>query len=652
MREKKTRFRGMGLVAAVAMLGSQAGAAVLVYDGFDSAATADAANGVYANDWLTNAPNPEVAGGNMVGIQASDTWTAHADYRIDDGKIGLKDSWVRERKASRAITVDMSGKTVAWASAIVSAYLPDYGNGNYPMAVVGFSDSNFGSAAGAGLGFRWNHDTEQWNISTRHLNGGWAYGTVQASVGTDTGEFYLLWKMDDAANELSVWVNPTDTNTAPTAVFAFDGQVGNITHMNLLTYRLNDTLIDSINMFTVDELRLGETMQDVFIDYTPGLLAFEGFDTADTADAANGIYQTGVSFTNAANANVAGGNMIGFQSSDAWSAGSKTCDYLMPMNGKGGAKIIVSDSEKHATRAIAESLSGKTVLWQSATMSVDYDYGAVAGTNAVYNPIAVAGYGGYDVLYRVGAYLGFRWDGSNWDLVARYKNTAGSAVWQVVKENLGTTVADTFLVWKMDDANDELSIWIDAAETNAAPDVVLADYANTVGNIVNINIFTYRLGRSEGGHHAFLVDDLKLGETMLSVMPRRIVGYSGWAETWGVDIGASSADYDGDGLINLHEYGLDGDPTNALDQGTSPELSIATIGGANWLYYIHPQRAASDSGLTYYLETSTDLVTGTWTNTGYAVAGTNDTGGVLDFVTNVADMAESGKFIRLKIVEE
>lgn len=127
------------------------------------------------------------------------------------------------------------------------------------------------------------------------------------------------------------------------------------------------------------------------------------------------------------------------------------------------------------------------------------------------------------------------------------------------------------------------------------------------------------------------------------------IGYAGWAQGWGVDIGEGTEDYDDDGLSNIYEYGLGGDPTNALDQGTAPEFGIENIGGTNWVGYIHPQLSDLKSGLSYYLETCTDLATGIWTNGGYTVAGTNVVVGELDFVTNVISTVEDEKFIRLII---
>ena len=122
-----------------------------------------------------------------------------------------------------------------------------------------------------------------------------------------------------------------------------------------------------------------------------------------------------------------------------------------------------------------------------------------------------------------------------------------------------------------------------------------------------------------------------------------LTGYDLWASTNGV--GASTNDFDNDGLSNLTEYGLNGNPTNALNQGTMPVFSRF----GNGFIYVHPKRS-DDVLLIYTVETTTNLLdAGSWTNDGYTVTGTNITGGTLDFVTNDVDTIQSEKFIRLKI---
>ncbi|HKL21816.1 MAG TPA: hypothetical protein VJ904_08420, partial [Tichowtungia sp.] len=64
--------------------------------------------------------------------------------------------------------------------------------------------------------------------------------------------------------------------------------------------------------------------------------------------------------------------------------------------------------------------------------------------------------------------------------------------------------------------------------------------------------------------------------------------------------------------------------------------------------YIHPQRS-DDPALRYWVETTTNLSVGVWTNEGCVAIGTNVTGGTLDFVTNDVGILEKNKFFRLKI---
>ena len=129
-------------------------------------------------------------------------------------------------------------------------------------------------------------------------------------------------------------------------------------------------------------------------------------------------------------------------------------------------------------------------------------------------------------------------------------------------------------------------------------------------------------------------------------------GYAGWAGQWGGTnvIGSGSVDFDEDGLSNIYEYGLDGNPADELDQGTLPEYTVLNAGGTNVFSYIHPQRFDSEGELAYSLALAADLVVGDWvTNAGYTVTGTNVTSETLNFVTNTIPMEEARKYIRLII---
>jgi len=120
--------------------------------------------------------------------------------------------------------------------------------------------------------------------------------------------------------------------------------------------------------------------------------------------------------------------------------------------------------------------------------------------------------------------------------------------------------------------------------------------------------------------------------------------YAAWTYDWGIDIGSETNDYDDDRLDNLGEYALGGNPTNAADVGQVPTLG--SDGGT--MVYVHAQRA-DDSTLSYYLETSTNLVSTVWTNSGYTVMATNVTGEMFNYVTNALSIDRDRAFFRLRV---
>jgi hypothetical protein len=120
--------------------------------------------------------------------------------------------------------------------------------------------------------------------------------------------------------------------------------------------------------------------------------------------------------------------------------------------------------------------------------------------------------------------------------------------------------------------------------------------------------------------------------------------YEAWTYDWGIDIGSDTNDYDGDQLDNLGEYALGGNPTNATDVGQVPILD--SNGGT--MVYVHAQRAG-DSNLFYYLETTTNLVSTVWTNSGYTVTATNVTGEMFNYVTNALSIGQDQAYFRLRV---
>ncbi|MCU0857796.1 MAG: carbohydrate binding domain-containing protein [Pontiellaceae bacterium] len=124
-------------------------------------------------------------------------------------------------------------------------------------------------------------------------------------------------------------------------------------------------------------------------------------------------------------------------------------------------------------------------------------------------------------------------------------------------------------------------------------------------------------------------------------------------ETWTVDtyklwaaLNAVSdhpdEDKDNDGFNNLYEYAFAGNPTNALNQGTAPTF----VKEGNQFMYRCLQRN-NDTNLTYCVEVCTNLLSGNWTEAGFATV-TNETIGDFNDVGYIVPTNGSGLYVRIK----
>lgn len=126
-------------------------------------------------------------------------------------------------------------------------------------------------------------------------------------------------------------------------------------------------------------------------------------------------------------------------------------------------------------------------------------------------------------------------------------------------------------------------------------------------------------------------------------------GYDVWAALYSLTNGASGDD-DGDGVANLSEYALDGNPTNSADRGTMPEL---VYGAGDVVSYSHIALTNENRGIEYLVEWNDNLVTGSWSNAGWSLITTN-TSANPDFEEveyQISGAAENQLFFRLNIGE-
>jgi len=125
--------------------------------------------------------------------------------------------------------------------------------------------------------------------------------------------------------------------------------------------------------------------------------------------------------------------------------------------------------------------------------------------------------------------------------------------------------------------------------------------------------------------------------------------YGAWSNQYQLVLGPEGDD-DLDGVSNIDEYALGGNPTNDLDTGTAPQYGFTDQDGTNWFTYVHPERTASDSGLRYIAESTDNLVSNVWTTVGTVDTAVNSLAPGLNLVTNkIPTLGKLQQFIRLRI---
>jgi len=126
--------------------------------------------------------------------------------------------------------------------------------------------------------------------------------------------------------------------------------------------------------------------------------------------------------------------------------------------------------------------------------------------------------------------------------------------------------------------------------------------------------------------------------------------YAAWAANFGLS-GARDADDDQDGVDNFSEYLFGGHPADANQRGFRTDAFVSTGGGPEYFHFIHPRRT-DNPRLRYFLESTTNLLGGPWTeNTGMIVQTTGMLSPHFQSVTNRLPAGQPSMHIRLGILE-
>jgi len=158
-------------------------------------------------------------------------------------------------------------------------------------------------------------------------------------------------------------------------------------------------------------------------------------------------------------------------------------------------------------------------------------------------------------------------------------------------------------------------------------------------------------------HSSGLNDNAYVDEVRLSAL--EIVTFNTAYDEWVYENGLSGiytnhlADADGDGVLNLVEYGLGGEPTVDDAATLLPISSVVDDGGTSWMEYVYTRRTDAEYiGLGYWVEWATNMVGGVWSTNGVLEVGSMPLETGFEEVTNRVEALEANPFIRLRISVE
>ena len=139
------------------------------------------------------------------------------------------------------------------------------------------------------------------------------------------------------------------------------------------------------------------------------------------------------------------------------------------------------------------------------------------------------------------------------------------------------------------------------------------------------------------------IDDLEVRDT--AYVESNVSPYAQWAASHGVQ--AATNDWDGDGIINLVEYGVGSGPRDALD---GPQrLPYLTVEESQIDFIYHRRNTSNSDDLNYILESSPDLTTNDWNVWNPIVKGSESLDNTIQRVTNDIGNITSQQFFRLRM---
>jgi hypothetical protein len=129
-------------------------------------------------------------------------------------------------------------------------------------------------------------------------------------------------------------------------------------------------------------------------------------------------------------------------------------------------------------------------------------------------------------------------------------------------------------------------------------------------------------------------------------------GFDVWAEDYGLSGDDALSDDDQDGMNNLMEYALGGNPTNKDAGVVSSKYYSVDETGSSYFYFAHNERT-DDSSLVYRVVSRTNLAAGSlWNTNNVVIVGESPATNHIKSVTNRVEGSSETMFLKLEVRNE
>ena len=146
------------------------------------------------------------------------------------------------------------------------------------------------------------------------------------------------------------------------------------------------------------------------------------------------------------------------------------------------------------------------------------------------------------------------------------------------------------------------------------------------------------------------------GYTTIKALRSPTDQYLDWAAVYGLtDTNTTAAltyDFEPDGMDNLLEYALGGNPTNSDKAAVYPTSGMVDISGTNYMGFVYNRRLdAASRNLSYDIVTTENLQTAWTTNGGPYETSSSTNNAFFESVTNAIPTDTEKTFIKLEVTE-